>query len=163
MSKSNGKIQKEFIETQVDSSTGETTTLRKTIVKTIPYDKFIKVYLEDTSGILDIGRGDIKVLSYCWKITEYNTGRIYLVKTIKEEMSEEIKIKLESIDNIIYRLVKKNLLISEGTSVYRLNPAYFWKGEESARAEALEIVIKYNLTSSTPSIIPIETKANEGR
>ena len=86
-----------------------------------------------------------------------------MVKTIKEEMSEEIKIKLESIDNIIYRLVKKNLLISEGTSVYRLNPAYFWKGEESARAEALEIVIKYNLTSSTPSIIPIETKANEGR
>jgi hypothetical protein len=101
--------------------------------------------LEDFAGIFDIGRGEIKVLSHCWKITEYNTGRIYLVKTVKEEMSKEISIKLESIDNIIYKLVKKKLLLSEGTSVYRLNPKYFWKGEETARAEVLEIVVRYKL------------------
>lgn len=158
MGKVHGKIKQEVEEIYLDNTTGETTSSRKTIVRTIPYDKFIKIYLEDFSGIFDIGRGDIKVLAYCWKITEYNTGRIYLVKTIKEEMALEIKIKLESIDNIIYRLVKKNLLLVEGTSVYRLNPEYFWKGDETVRAEILEIVIKYKLI---PSISSVESNNEE--
>ncbi len=145
MGKTHGKIKQSHEETLVDNVTGENMMTKRTIVRNVPYDKFVKIYLEDFAGIFDIGRGEIKVLSYCWKITEYNTGRIYLVKTVKEEMSKEISIKLESIDNIIYRLVKKKLLLSEGTSVYRLNPAYFWKGEETARAEVLEIVIRYKL------------------
>lgn len=149
MAKVNGKIRQDTQETLIDNSTGEITSQRKTLVKYVPYDKFVKIYLEDFSGVFDIGRGDIKVLSYCWKIAEYNTGRIYLVKTVKEEMAAEIKIKLDSIENIIYRLVKKKLLLSEGTSVFRLNPNFFWKGEETARAEVLEIVIKYKLFTST--------------
>lgn len=153
MAKANGKIRQDTQETLIDNSTGEITSQRKTLVKYVPYDKFVKIYLEDFSGVFDIGRGDIKVLSYCWKITEYNTGRIYLVKTVKEEMAAEIRIKLESIDNIIYRLVKKNLLLSEGTSVYRLNPNFFWKGEETARAEVLEVVIKYKLTVQTQETV----------
>ena len=149
MAKVNGKIRQDTQETLIDNSTGEITSQRKTLVKYVPYDKFVKIYLEDFSGVFDIGRGDIKVLSYCWKIAEYNTGRIYLVKTVKEEMAAEIKIKLDSIENIIYRLVKKKLLLSEGTSVFRLNPNFFWKGEETARAEVLEIVIKYKLFTPT--------------
>ncbi len=149
MAKGNGKIRQDTQETLIDNSTGEITSQRKTLVKYVPYDKFVKIYLEDFSGVFDIGRGDIKVLSYCWKIAEYNTGRIYLVKTVKEEMAAEIKIKLDSIENIIYRLVKKKLLLSEGTSVFRLNPNFFWKGEETARAEVLEIVIKYKLFTPT--------------
>ena len=149
MAKVNGKIRQDTQETLIDNSTGEITSQRKTLVKYVPYDKFVKIYLEDFSGVFDIGRGDIKVLSYCWKIAEYNTGRIYLVKTVKEEMAAEIKIKLDSIENIIYRLVKKKLLLSEGTSEFRLNPNFFWKGEETARAEVLEIVIKYKLFTPT--------------
>jgi hypothetical protein len=145
MGKTHGKIQQSHEETFVDNVTGENMMTKRTIVRNVPYDKFVKIYLEDFAGIFDIGRGEIKVLSHCWKITEYNTGRIYLVKTVKEEMSKEISIKLESIDNIIYKLVKKKLLLSEGTSVYRLNPKYFWKGEETARAEVLEIVVRYKL------------------
>jgi len=30
-----------------------------------------------------------------------------------------------------------------------LNPNFFWKGEETARAEVLEIVIKYKLFTPT--------------
>mgnify|MGYP003408979101 FL=1 len=149
MSKVHGKIRSVIEDSLTDFESGEVKVARKTITKNVPYDKFIKIYLEDFSGFLNIGKGEIRVLSYCWQISEYNTGRIYLVKKVKEEMSAEVKIKIESIDNIIYKLVRKNLLISEGTSVYRLNPKFFWKGDEAERCNVLQVVINYNL-SCTP-------------
>ena len=149
MSKTHGKIKSVVEDNFVDFESGEVKIARKTITMNVPYDKFIKIYLEDFSGFLNIGKGEIRVLSYCWQISEYNTGRIYLVKKIKEEMSAVVKIKIESIDNIIYKLVRKNLLISEGTSVYRLNPKFFWKGDESERTNVLQVVVNYKLSPDT--------------
>ncbi len=146
MSKVNRKIQQVVEDTFVDYQNGDVQATRKTITKNVPYDKFIKVYLEDFSGFLNIGKGEIRVLAYCWEKSEYNTGRIYLVKKVKEEMSYTVKIKVESIDNIIYKLVAKKLLVTEGTSVYRLNPVFFWKGDEAERSNVLQVVVNYHLT-----------------
>lgn len=145
MAKQKKKVIQEVEYGVYDAGTGAYVSGGKHIVRNVPYEKFVKVYLEDFSGLLDIGKGEVKVLTYCWKVSEYNTGRIFLVKKVKQEMANEVGIGADSIDNIITKLTRKKLLINEGSAVYRLNPNLFWKGDEAERAHILRVTVDYKL------------------
>jgi hypothetical protein len=122
----------------------------KLIMKTVPADRFIRIYLEDIGGLLKLTDGEIKILQCIWQICEFNTGKVVLVSSVKKDIEEILEkngsgIKVRSIGNIISSLTKKNILIPvpERTATYLLNPQYFWKGEELERGKVFRLILEY--------------------
>ena len=124
-------------------------------------DSFMRVFLEDMKGYLNITRADdFKILFVLWKMSEWNTGKIVLNKSIKEKIAADIssegkKKDVSVINNAIWRLTKMNLLIRENTGIYLLNPNYFFKGYDSELKKAKEYVISitYRVEQSKEEII----------
>lgn len=128
----------------------------KLIMKSVPADRFIRIYLEDIGGLLKLTDGEIKVLQCIWQICEFNTGRVVLVSSVKKDIEEILKangneIKIRSISNIISSLTKKEILIPvpERTATYLLNPRYFWKGEEIERGNVFRLILEYKLQENS--------------
>ncbi len=124
-------------------------------------DSFMRVFLEDMKGYLNITRADdFKILFVLWKMSEWNTGKIVLNKSIKEKIAADIssddkKKEVAVINNAIWRLTKMNLLVREDTGIYLLNPNYFFKGYDSELKKAKEYVISitYRVEQSKEEII----------
>ena len=77
-------------------------------------DSFMRVFLEDISGCLRITRADdFKVLLSLWKLSEWNTGRVVIIRSIKDQIAKEIGEGKSSqvVSNSIARLHKLNILI----------------------------------------------------
>jgi hypothetical protein len=113
-------------------------------------DSFMRIFLEDISGCLKITRADdFKVLLSLWKRSEWNTGRVVIIKGIKEQIAKEIGLDKTSqvVSNSISRLHKLNILIREDTGIYYLNPEYFFKGYDTELSKTKEYVfsLKYRV------------------
>jgi len=108
--------------------------------------KFIQVYLEDISIIMDLkDASSIKVLLNLCKYCTYNTNEIIIVKALKERIAENTGIKLQTVSNIISNLVKKDILIKRARSIYFLNPFYFFKGRDFNRQKLIRLIVEYEL------------------
>lgn len=113
-------------------------------------DSFMRVFLEDISGCLKITRADdFKVLLSLWKRSEWNTGRVVIIRGIKEQIAKEIgqEKTVQVVSNSIARLHKLSILIREDTGIYYLNPDYFFKGYDTEINKTKEYVfsIKYRV------------------
>lgn len=113
-------------------------------------DSFMRVFLEDISGCLRITRADdFKVLLSLWKRSEWNTGRVVIIRSIKDQIAKEIGEGKSSqvVSNSIARLHKLNILIREDTGIYYLNPDYFFKGYDNEINKTKEYVfsLKYRV------------------
>lgn len=88
---------------------------------------FIKVYLEDLSYLANLPKSSGSVLFSIAKRMGYD-NKVVLVKPIKTEIAKENEITLNSLDNIITRLKRSEILLSVDRSVYTINPYYIGKG-----------------------------------
>jgi len=106
----------------------------------------IKVYLEDMTPFYKLkGGSEFKVLIALWKRTNWNNEPIYIEKGVRDEIAEEINMKPQSVADTLTRLVKKDLLLKDRRIVYKLNPVYFFKGDDSSRKEIMKVSIHYKL------------------
>lgn len=113
-------------------------------------DSFMRVFLEDISGCLKITRADdFKVLLSLWKRSEWNTGRVVIIRSIKDQIAKEIGDGKSGqvVSNSIARLHKLNILIREDTGIYYLNPDYFFKGYDTEIGKTKEYIfsLKYRV------------------
>ncbi len=113
-------------------------------------DSFMRVFLEDISGCLKITRADdFKVLLSLWKRSEWNTGRVVIIRSIKDQIAKEIGEGKSGqvVSNSIARLHKLNILVREDTGIYYLNPDYFFKGYDTEIGKTKEYVfsLKYKV------------------
>lgn len=126
------------------------------IVKKVTADQFMQVYLQDVSGLLSIdSAGEFKVLLWLWQNSKFydpdtkshaiESNKIILVKAVKEEIAAKLDISVSRVNGIIISLVKKNLLIIIGRSVYTLNAKYFFKGYSKHRESIVQAVIEYQV------------------
>lgn len=130
----------------VDSITGEVIRYEKRFTKNVVAEEFIRVYLEDISGLMRLnGDVEFKVLLWLWKYTDWNNGDIYVEKTRKEEIAEFIGVKSQSVADALTRLVKKDILVKTKRTFYMLNPKYFFKGDDITRSKILSVNINYNI------------------
>lgn len=136
----------EHTEEIIDGETGELQKQVRRYSKSIQKDRFMMVFLEDMTGMLSLDSAiEIRVLAQLWKRSEFDTNRIYIVKSVKAEIAEELNYKFASVQNTVSKLTKKNLLIREAQSTYYLNPTYFFKGSDIARASSIDLHISYQL------------------
>jgi len=126
-----------------NEESGELTAVRREIVKKVQKEKFGIVYLETVLQLLGIKSAThLRVMISLWSISEMDTNRIILVKSIKQELAEKTGYKIGTIQNSISFLSRKKILIHKDTSVYILNPKYFFRGNEMARAKTVELLLK---------------------
>lgn len=116
----------------------------------VKQEEFIQLYLTMHSGYLKL-KGDVehKIMYFMWRDAVQRTNdpvnRVIINKAVKEEWVELTGFKIQSINNAINSLVKKELLISEKRTMYILNPRYFFKGALADRIKAIDIVFKYKV------------------
>jgi len=138
-------IQKEIM--HVNPETGEQEVAYQEFSRSVKRENFIQAYVEGISGLLKIdSKVDIRVLISLWKYAEWNTNRLIIVKTIKEEIAKELEYRnYRIIDNSIGRLVKSGTLIKRARSEYYLNPNFFFRGTSVERLRATQFIFTLNI------------------
>lgn len=135
----------------VDTSTGEVLKSEITTVKTLRgTDEFVQVYLEDFTGLFKLETAtEIKLLALLWKASEWNAqesdkgNSIVVIKTFKEQWANELGCTLQTVNNTLSSLLKKDLIIKKERMIYYLNPKYFFKGFINDRKKVMRAIIEY--------------------
>jgi hypothetical protein len=127
------------VKRDVNFSTGETNQETSTKVVKIPAEPpYVKLYIDDLCAIVDVPESLKTVLLQMLKKLDYD-GYITLSTRFRKELCEKLNIKDQTLRNRLAELVKKNLLIKDGTNEYIANPYYFargdWKNIVEQRAE----------------------------
>jgi hypothetical protein len=131
----------------VDHQTGEVITSEIKFIKNVDTESFIMVFLTDMSGLLSIkGEMEQLMLTWMWKNSGWNNSPVIIDKFIKEEISKERGVKVQSISDALTRLVNKDVLVKNRRLFYSLNPKYFFKGDRKDRDEILKLSVEYRKT-----------------
>jgi len=132
-------------------------------VKTVEQERFMQVYLEDLSRVMNLTQMvEIKVLLWAWKNSSYNESgstkgnEITIVSSHKEQMAEELGYAKKVVSNTVYGLAKKGLLIRVARSRYVLNPKFFFKGKLKDRLRCMQYILEYRIEEA-------ETEQEEGK
>lgn len=134
-----------FTQNTLDATTGELVQkvwLTKEVKNT---QHFVKLYLEDLASLHHLTHSDFRTLHSVAEFLEYNTNQFFLNKERREQLAVNAKVKINTINQCISRLTRKNLLIKLSSGLYQMNPKIFFNGDEMARAKYLEVVIRYNI------------------
>ena len=151
----------EEISKVVNHETGLVTEEKVVFKRQVEKERFMLVYLESISGILEINSPiEFKVLLALWEMSEFETNRVILVKPIKQDIAVKLKYGFKTVENAISRLSKKGLLVKKGAGIYFLNPKYFFKGSEIARANAIKIIFDFSLTEEKDIKYEAKTSRN---
>lgn len=130
----------------VSEETGVVLEVESRIVKKTSAESFMQVYLEDNSSIYGIdNKSQLRVMRELWVISQFDTNQVILVKSIKEDIAKKVGCTLQTVNNHITKFVKKDLLIKKDTSVYYLNPEYFFKGFLQNRPKVVKSIREYHL------------------
>ncbi len=133
----------------VDLETGEVSEMEHIIVKKIKHDNFIMVFLEDLKGLFKVDTpSEMKLLAILWRESDHKEGKanqFIAIKSLKESWAKEIGITIQTIDNTITSLVKKELILKTDRSTYVLNPSFFFKGALAERPRVIRMIVEYRM------------------
>jgi len=129
-----------------NEETGEILEVESKIVKKVSAESFMQVFLNDRSILYDIeNKSQLRVLVELWQLSQFDTNQVVLVKAIKQIIADKVGCTLQTVDNHISKLLKKGLLIRKETSLYFLNPKYFFKGYAENRPKVIKAMVEYHI------------------
>ena len=67
-------------------------------------------------------------------------------------IADNIGAKYKTVDNHISKMYKSGLLIRKETSIYYLNPKYFFKGYLENRPSVLKLVLEYQVDTDEDNL-----------
>lgn len=135
----------------IDRQDGEI--LRSEIItrKRVSAEKFLQVYLDDFGFLMGIeGEGEHRIILWCAKNMNFETNEIVIVAEHKRRISSDCDLSLHTINNCLSSLVRKSILIRKATSIYMLNPKYFFKGKLEVR-DILIRTMEYHIQENSIS------------
>jgi hypothetical protein len=129
-----------------DSSTGEilsTETDVKThsIIVESP-NHFAMMHIPMLAILDQLDKTALKVLMWCALNADYNENTVNLTKPKCVLITKQFKIGYQTIKNSITRLSKKKALIPLGSGTYRVNPKYFWKGQNTVKRKTMKYILE---------------------
>lgn len=137
----------------VNHETGEVTqTVDNKVVRLSKEPDFIKVYLQDINKIFELPKGCTPALYEILKQMNY-AGQIILNKYIKEICAKNAGMNLNSFNNCITDLTKKDIIKRVAQGVYVANPYLFGKGSWNEIAENRELYLTIKYTKEGKSIV----------
>lgn len=129
--------------TTEDYQTGEIISKQWLTKKAASKDHFVKLYLDDLKLLKKLTNADHRVLHNLSILLEYNTNQFFLNKERRQEMADLCSLSINTLNQSISRLCKKNLLIKVSSFTYQMNPKIFFNGDELQRAKVMELTIQY--------------------
>lgn len=110
--------------------------LRSEIItrKRISAEKFVQLYLDDFGGLMNVkGDSEYKVLLWIAKSMNFETNEVVLTLAIKKRIAIETGLQVTTLSNTISSLYQKQLIIRVDSTIYMLNPKFFFKGRVEDR------------------------------
>ena len=109
-------------------------------------ESFAQMFFSIVGVLNNLTGAEIKILVYCITHAPYNKNFVTINAPFRKLITKECNIADGTIKNSVKTLVKKGMLIRQGSGSYLINPEYFWKGDSEKRVESLRFVldIQYN-------------------
>lgn len=123
----------------VDSSTGEVTRqeVQKIIKEKVDSENFYMVFLDYMAPLFKLNSDAArKVLDRFCQMAEFNSGRVLLPGPSRKELCDSLEMSANQLTNCIKKLKDCKLITGNGGE-YKINPAIFWKGDQSARRQEI--------------------------
>lgn len=137
---------------------------------------YLKLYIEDLGLLKRLSDGEINVLLGIATVSEYS-GEVHLPLLIKQRIANSAEVKIQTINNIIAKLISKDVIKRIGTTVYILNPDLFakekWRDIREQR-KTFQSIITYNQngtrtieirivepTQATETLAPADSSHND--
>lgn len=138
-------MQTVYTSNTVDASTGEL--IQKTWItkKVKDTDHFVKMYIGDISALYKLPNAQHRLLVTLSEYLEYNTNEFFLNKQRREEIALKCNSTINTLNQGLARLIKKNIILKKASNVYQMNPLIFFNGEEMKRTKILEAVIRWEI------------------
>lgn len=136
-----------YTDKTIDGKTGEVLAVRIIERKNLKtQEHFFKTYLDDISAFIKCTNAEKNFILACMKFgfIGFETNELWLDKKRKSQVAVEAGVDLKSIYNIMYRLGRKNIIVTHNDAKY-LNPNLFFTGDERSRNKMFELKIKYTL------------------
>lgn len=133
----------ERVEKKMDFESGEV--LEMSSFEEYYLDKepeFVKLYLDDIVKLKDLPGTSHSVLLCILRYMNYD-NEVTLISHIKDKIAQKVGIARTTVDNVIKKLKKANLLLPVNRGVFLVNPRYFGKGEWK-NIKALRVKITYS-------------------
>ena len=144
------KYSETVVNNYIDSDTGELLNFdvevktHKIVVE--GKDQFAFMYSSIIGALNGLNGSDIKLLMFCSLNCTYNSNIIALNSHFLELISSQSGVSVGSLKNSLTSLHKKNILIKLGGATYRVNPRYFWKGENTERTKTMKFILEVECT-----------------
>lgn len=150
------KIHYESSETIItkDLTTQEATHLTEKTTRTVKVaseDAYIKVYLKDISMLHGLAPQQNLFLYELFNMASWNTNEIQLSVGKKKQLVDKLNTSMQTLNNAISKLVKKDILIKQDTGLYTLNPFLFGKGDWNS-VRNLRLTIGYDFLTGEKTI-----------
>lgn len=123
------KVIKETVTETVDVQSGEVLSQTKVTSTIVPREpEFVKLYIDDLKRFFDLNQSESRLLNCLLRYMSYNNV-VVLLKPIKDMMSVELNMPMNTLNKGIDNLYKQNILIRMHKSVYLIDPNLFGKGK----------------------------------
>lgn len=135
----------------VNYETGEVILKETDSVYRVPQTPdFVMAFTQDMSFISNISGGASKLLFGILSLIN-RSNEIYIIKEVKERLSQITGLKFSSISVLVSELHKKNVIIKKNaekrSSAYVINPYYFGKGKW-VNVNKLRMIVEYDFINS---------------
>lgn len=135
----------------VNYETGEVVLKETDSVYRVPQTPdFVMAFTQDMSFISNISGGASKLLFGILSLIN-RSNEIYIIKEVKEKLSQITGLKFSSISVLVSELHKKNVIIKKNaekrSSAYVINPYYFGKGKW-VNVNKLRMIVEYDFINS---------------
>lgn len=128
----------------IDYTTGEvksSTWIRGT---KLTNESFVRTYLGDIGALAKCSGSEMSIVLCCLKYVEWETNEILLTPQRRKDVAECGNHTMNTVNNGLSRLVKKNIFIRhEGKLV--LNPKLFFFGSDLGKTKLFELKLQYEL------------------
>lgn len=122
-------------------------------IKTVNAEQFCQIYLRDNEEFFKLTKAEANVLSVLWYTSNYYEDKDMALPgnkiSLDEQLRDVIKAKTGlasgTIKNTITSLTKKKMILKDVrySSVYYLNPEYFFKGKINDRTQIIKNITEY--------------------
>lgn len=136
-----------FVREKIDADSGEIHEVERHYTKVTDRRYFMMVYLENMASVFKIKSPvQLRVLLWLWQVSEFETNKVFIIKSVKEEMAKELDYNYKTVENAVSQLSKTKMLIRRDRGTYYLNPDHFFKGSEIARSKAVKVIFSYQFS-----------------
>lgn len=129
----------------VDTTTGELIQKEWFTKQVLSPEHFVKMYIQDLTSLNFLTHAEYRILIQLATILEYNTNNFTLSKERRVALAKLATITVNTFNQSFARLVKKKLILKVESTIYQMNPKFFFNGEEMKRAKMLEVVLQYQI------------------